>query len=128
MNKTIALFDFDGTITIKDSTKSFYRFLYRSNFTYLFNNYILCLLHISLYKMGIINYLPLKKYRLNIHTSKFNNIEFQNLVDEFYSKYFSELLNPKAIDRIQWHKSQGHEVWVISASYDFLLHKWSIKN
>lgn len=128
MKKSIALFDFDGTITTEDSTKSFYRYLYTSNLAYLFYNYIMCLPHIFLCKIRAINYLPLKKYRLNLHTSKFNKVEFQDLVDEFCNKHFSKLLNPKAMDKIQWHKSQGHEVWIISASYDFILYKWSLLN
>jgi HAD superfamily phosphoserine phosphatase-like hydrolase len=32
------------------------------------------------------------------------------------------------MERIFWHKNQGHDVWVISASFDFLLHEWSVKN
>ena len=36
-------------------------------------------------------------------------------------------MNPKAIQRINWHKNQGHELWVISASYDFILEKWTRK-
>ena len=24
-----------------------------------------------------------------------------------------------------WHKKEGHEVWIVSASYDFILDKWA---
>jgi HAD superfamily phosphoserine phosphatase-like hydrolase len=78
--------------------------------------------------MRIISYLPLKKFRLHIHTSQFSNSIFKRLTNEFYLNCFSELLNVKAVERIQWHKSQGHDVWVISASFDFLLHEWAVKN
>ena len=128
MKKTIALFDFDGTITTIDSTKSFYKFLYKSKVQYLLFNYLYCLPLIILLKMRVINYLPLKKYRLGIHTSKLNNKEFNQLIRDFYTKVFSSLLNSRALDRIEWHKKQGHEVWIISASYDFLLTKWSLEN
>jgi HAD superfamily hydrolase (TIGR01490 family) len=128
MKKAIALFDFDGTITTFDSVHYFYKSLYKSTFNYLFYNYVLCFWHIILYRIKLIGYFPLKAWRLHIHTSKFTNEELYNLSSEFYSKYFPDLLNPVALQRIQWHKNQGHDVWVISASYDFLLHEWAIKN
>ena len=128
MKKTIALFDFDGTITTKDSTKYFYKFLYKSNLQYWLFNYLYCLRLIILLKLRVINYLPLKKYRLEVHTSKFNDKKFKQLIADFYTKVFSSLLNPRALERINWHKKLGHEVWVISASYDFLLNRWSQDN
>lgn len=128
MKKSIALFDFDGTITTIDSSQYFYKFLYSSKLYYFYKNYILCICYIFLYKIKIISYLPLKKYRLHIHTSKFHDKVFDKITSEFYTKCFSDLLNPKAVERIFWHKKQGHDVWVISASFDFLLHEWSIKN
>jgi phosphatidylglycerophosphatase C len=128
MKKVLALFDFDGTITFFDSTYSFYKFLYKSELSFFFNHYILCLWHLMLYRLRLINYLILKEKRLDIHTSRYNNADFFNLTEQYYEKVFYNLLNPKAIERINWHKSQGHDVWVISASFDFLLHDWVIKN
>jgi HAD superfamily phosphoserine phosphatase-like hydrolase len=126
MKKSIALFDFDGTISNFDSTHSFYRYLYKSQLGYLVFHYFFCLFDIIFYRLGFTSYLRLKNKRLDIHTSKFNDSEFLYLTNDYYNKFFKRLLNPKAIDRIAWHKSQGHDVWVISASYDFLLHNWSI--
>jgi phosphatidylglycerophosphatase C len=128
MKKTIALFDFDGTITIQDSTESFYRYLYKSIFFYFLFHYVICSWDFVLYRMKFKSYLQLKNKRLHIHTSKFTESEFLKLTEDYFKKCFKSLLNPKAIDRINWHKNQGHEVWVISASYDFLLHKWSIES
>jgi HAD superfamily phosphoserine phosphatase-like hydrolase len=72
--------------------------------------------------------MTLKEKRLDIHTSKFNESEILKLSEEYYKNCFFNILNSKAIDRINWHKNQGHELWVISASYDFLLQKWSTEN
>jgi len=128
MNKTLVLFDFDGTITVIDSTLSFYKFLYNSKLLFLYNHYFLCLRYVLLYRLKLISYFTLKKKRLDIHTTKFNDSEILKLSEEYYKKYYHNLLNPKAMDRINWHKNQGHELWVISASYDFLLQKWSMEN
>jgi phosphatidylglycerophosphatase C len=128
MKKAIALFDFDGTITIQDSTQSFYRYLYKSFFLYFLFHYVVCSWDFVLYRMKFKSYLHLKNKRLHIHTSKFTESEFLNLTENYYKNCFKYLLNPNAIDRINWHKNQGHEVWIISASYDFLLYKWSIES
>ena len=128
MKKTLALFDFDGTISFIDTTLSFYKFLYNSKVLFLYNHYFLCLHYVLFYRLKLISYIILKKKRLDIHTSKFNDSEILKLSEDYHKKHFFELLNPKAIDRINWHKNQGHELWVISASYDFLLRKWSMEN
>ena len=128
MKKTLALFDFDGTITVIDSTLSFYNFLYNSKVSFLYNHYFLCFHYVLLYRLKLISYVTLKERRLDIHTSKYNDSELLKLSEEYYKKYCFKLLNPKAMERIIWHKNQGHELWVISASYDFLLQKWSIEN
>jgi HAD superfamily hydrolase (TIGR01490 family) len=128
MKKAIALFDFDGTLTIEDSTLSFYRYLYKSKLLYFVLHYIFCLWDLILYRLKFTSYLKLKNKRLHVHTSKFSESEFLNLTEDYYYKHFKSILNPKAIDRISWHKNQGHDVWVISASYDFLLEKWSLEN
>lgn len=128
MKKTLALFDFDGTITVIDSTLSFYKFLYNSKVLFLYNHYFLCLHYVLLYRLKLISYMTLKERRLDIHTSKYNDSELLKLSEEYYKKYYFKLLNPNAMDRINWHKNQGHELWVISASYDFLLQKWSMEN
>ena len=83
---------------------------------------------IFLCRMKFTSYLRLKNRRLHIHTSKFKEADFLNLTEEFNKKYFRSLLNPKALERLIWHRNQGHDVWVISASYDFLLIKWSMEN
>ena len=50
------------------------------------------------------------------------------MTQEFHIKVFNSLLNSKALNKIQWHENLGHDVWIISASYDFLLTRWSKNN
>lgn len=128
INKTLVLFDFDGTITYKDSADSFYKFLYNSRLNFIFNNYILCFNLIVLFKLKLIDYYALKKRRLEIHTSKFDTDSLLVKSKIFRDTKFHDILIPAALDKIQWHKTQGHDVWVVSASYDFLLEKWAFDN
>ncbi len=82
----------------------------------------------SVVSMGLKDYVELKNKRLYVHTSKFNEVDFLILTEKFYKNHFELLLNHRAIDRINWHKEEGHEVWIISASYDFILDRWCTKN
>jgi HAD superfamily hydrolase (TIGR01490 family) len=126
--KTLVLFDFDGTITNKDSSKTFYKFLYNSSLHFIFNNYFFCFRLIILLKMNLISYVKLKKKRLLIHTSKIDTNELISISEKFRTTQLQKILIPAALDKIQWHKNQGHEIWIISASYDFILEKWAQEN
>ena len=44
----------------------------------------------------------------------------------FRNTKMKEILIPAALDKIQWHKVQGHDIWLVSASYDFILEKWAL--
>lgn len=126
--RVLVLFDFDGTITFEDSSSVFFRFLYDSKYHFFYNNYILCFRLSLLLKLKIINYLPLKKRRLQIHTSKYDDNSLFNFSENFKIKFLNKLLIPAAMEKIQWHKQQGHEIWIVSASYDFILANWAREN
>ena len=128
VKKTLVLFDFDGTITYKDSADSFYKFLYNSPLLFIFKNYFLCFRLIILLKMKLISYIILKKKRLLIHTSKIDTNKLLAISEKFRNTEFQKILIPAALDKIQWHKNEGHEIWIISASYDFILEKWAQEN
>jgi phosphatidylglycerophosphatase C len=123
--KTLVLFDFDGTLTYRDSSEAFYQFLYKSKIDYFFFNYVLCLKEALFLKLNIFDYLNLKKRRLHVHTSRFNDYQLQGLADEFRKKEFNNILIPNALIKLFWHKKEGHEIWIVSASYDFILDKWA---
>jgi HAD superfamily hydrolase (TIGR01490 family) len=126
INKTLVLFDFDGTITYKDSADYFYKFLYNSRLNFIFNNYILCFKLIILFKLKLTDYYALKKRRLEIHTSKYDTDSLLVKSEIFRNSKMQEILIPAALDKIQWHKLQGHDIWLVSASYDFILEKWAL--
>jgi phosphatidylglycerophosphatase C len=126
--KTLVLFDFDGTITSKDSSDTFYKFLYNSPVHFIFNNYFFCFRLLILLKIKLISYIILKKKRLLIHTSKIDENKLLTISEKFRTTELQKILIPAALDKIQWHKNQGHEIWIISASYDFILEKWAQEN
>jgi HAD superfamily hydrolase (TIGR01490 family) len=123
--KTLALFDFDGTLTSRDSSVAFYQFIYKSKTYFFIFNYIICFKELLFFIFNNSNYLPLKKRRLFVHTSKLKDHELRLLVDAFRKKELNNILISSALNRLLWHKSEGHDVWIVSASYDFILDNWA---
>jgi HAD superfamily hydrolase (TIGR01490 family) len=126
--KYLALFDFDETISIIDSTKLFYKTLYKNKFLYFFNHYILCGFELLKSKFGLQSYLILKNKRLKIHLDGLTENEFKKVTSIFNEKIIDTIINVKAMETIEWHKLNSHDVWVVSASYDFLIANWCEKN
>ena len=125
--KELALFDFDGTISSKDSTKIFYQSLYTNRLIFLFKNIFLCMPEFIAHKLGYKDYTFLKRKRLQIHVGKLSENNFKRHLFNFHHKLLPSIIKQSALERIDWHKVQGHEIWIVSASFDFLLSEWCEK-
>jgi HAD superfamily hydrolase (TIGR01490 family) len=53
---------------------------------------------------------------------------FLNVAKEYSLKHIDEILRSKAMEKIVWHKEQGHKVVVVSASMECWLKPWCNKN
>lgn len=124
MKAGLALFDFDGTITSKDSATLFYKTLYNSPIVFVYRHLILCLPQYISYRLKLTDYIPLKRRRLQVHVGGLTEENFNRKVLEFQQMHLPSIIKNSALDRLSWHKDQGHEIWVVSASYDFLLSEW----
>lgn len=122
----ISFFDFDGTITKDDSMFRFIRFAV-GDFKFVIGLFFLSPVLI-LFKLKIIpNYQA--KSRMISHFFKGYNIKtFEKLASEFSLNHIDKILKPSAIEKIQWHKNEGHKVVVVSASIDLWLRPWCEKN
>lgn len=125
--KSLALFDFDGTISNLDSTTLFYKSLYSNRFAFIYRHLFLCLPQFLAYHFNLTNYLPLKRKRLQIHIGILSDDNFNRHLLKFQQVHLPSILKESAIERINWHINQGHDIWVVSASYDFLLSQWCEK-
>ncbi len=123
---SIAFFDFDDTISNGDSLWHFLRYSFSP-------------LQISLKLASISPSLILFKLRLmdnNIAKAKlfkafFSHMtlqEFDNLARNFAAQKIDTLIKPDALERIYWHKQQGHQVVVVSASPVNWLKPWCTKH
>ena len=122
----LALFDFDGTITTKDSLVDFIQYAVGR----------------PKYYMGLVVLSPI----LTAYTLKLikNNIAKEKLIAHFFkgwdadkfhklSKQYSleqidKITRPKAIAKIRWHQEQGHKIVIVSASMECWLKPWCDKN
>lgn len=118
----LALFDFDGTITVGDTFSPFLRFAVRP----------------SRVALGGLLVGPLVLgYRLRLVSASrarpiVTRVGFQgeraDTVRDLGRKYAAEVLptvlRPNALERIDWHQRQGDVVVVVSASLDVYVDPW----
>jgi phosphatidylglycerophosphatase C len=122
----ITFFDFDGTITTKDSLADFVKFAVGKQ------NYYLGLLVLSpLLIRYIFNFVSnnVAKEKLLYHFfNGWNIIRFQQISDKYGLERIDKIIRPKAIEKIKWHQQKGHEVVIVSASMENWLIAWCQKN
>lgn len=122
MSKGLALFDFDGTITSKDSLLEFIKFS-TGNIGFILVMVLfspLILYYVFIKKEGEIA----KRKVLSFLFKGKTNTELKKLGITFTEKVIPSILLPKAIEEINNHKKEGNRIVVISASLDMWLKPW----
>jgi len=122
----LALFDFDGTITTDDSLISFIRFAMGDS-KFLVGMVILSPMLVA-YKLKLIANYRAKEYMLSYFFKGMSKEKFMQLTREYSLKHIDSIVRPKAIQKIAWHKEQGHKIVVVSASIECWLKSWCDKN
>jgi phosphatidylglycerophosphatase C len=106
----LALFDFDGTIIRVDSLIKFIRFV-KGDLKTAWGIFILSPI-LVLYKLKIIPNYRAKQWLLSYFLKGMNEQDFLTISTEFSLHHIDSYVRPKAIERILWHKQQGHKVVV----------------
>ena len=122
----IVFFDFDGTITKKDSLIEFLKFALGS-FEY-YKGLIALSPILLVYKLKIIpNHIA--KEKLIAHFFKgCDSIHFNDIANRYSIEEIDKIIRPKALEKITWHIGKGHKVVVVSASMECWLKGWCDKN
>ncbi|MET0794505.1 MAG: HAD family hydrolase [Polyangiaceae bacterium] len=117
----IALFDFDGTITFKDTFTPFIYFA--SSGMRLALGTVLLGPMILGYKLGLI---AAPKMRAAIARIAFQGRRESELkaLGACYSATLPALVRPEALEKIRWHQANGDVVVVVSASLGAYLRHW----
>lgn len=118
----IAFFDFDGTISKKDTLIHFIRFAVGDL------NFLLGIVLLSptilMYKLKLINSHYAKQMVISYYFKNYKEVDFINITRSYSLNKLSKIIRPEAIKKILWHKEQGHKVVVVSASIDYWLKPW----
>ncbi len=118
----LVLFDFDGTITIDDSLIRFIRFVVGdTNFIW---GMILLSPMLTAYKLKLIPNYKAKQYMLSYFFKGMSDEKFMQVANEYSLKHIKTILRPKAMEKITWHKEQGHKIVIVSASIECWLKPW----
>jgi len=121
--KKIAFFDFDGTITKKDSFLEFIKFskgILSFYFGFLINSP-----YLVAYKLKIISNQKAKEKILQFFFQNMPFDKFQNLCNQFSEQKVPSLIRPKALEEIKKLQSNNITVVVVSASPENWIRKWT---
>lgn len=122
--KTYAFFDFDGTITVKDTLLPFLYFAFPLP-NFIFN--LFCLIpYVILYLLGAIDNSQMKVYCLTKFIKGLEDQELEDKAKEFAESKLKDLVRPQALEKIKWHQRQGHHVFLVSANLHVFLKYWGV--
>ncbi len=122
MKKRIAFFDFDGTITTKDTLLEIIKFC-KGNFRF-YLGFFINSPFILAWKAGIISNQAAKERILKYFFGGTSLEIFQKNCDEFSDIKIPALIRPKAITEIEKLKVTGAEIVIVSASAENWIQKW----
>lgn len=126
MSQTIAFFDFDGTITTKDTLLEFIKFS-KGKFRF-YTGFALNSPWLIALKFKLISNQTAKE---KILTWFFRNIpvtDFQQTCDRFATEIIPTLIRPKALQEITTLKEKGVPVVIVSASPENWIRPWTGPN
>ena len=122
----LALFDFDGTITDRDSMLAFLR--YSHSATGFIIKSILCTPVLCAFALNIISNEKAKELILKRFFQDWNEAKLTEIGQQFSTNELDSLVRKLAIKRILAHLTAGHDVVVVSASLTSWLQPWCENN
>lgn len=118
----LALFDFDGTITTRETFPDFIRLAVAPG-RLAWGKVLLAPLIVG-YRLGIVSGTVVRAaiVRLGFTGVRLTALEARGL--EFARAGLPGVIRPKAIERIVWHQRRGDTVVVVSGAFDVYLRPW----
>lgn len=122
----IAIFDFDHTMTDRDSLLPF--LFYMQGFWKTIYCLITLLPAFTRYLGGFLSRQGIKEKILTCFMAGklFSNV--QALGKNYAIQQLDCYLKPEALERLAWHQSQGHRCLLVSASLEFYLKPWAMRH
>ena len=115
--KKLIIFDFDGTLTKRDTLRPFVKYIAASQKC----NYKLFMFYCLLVqlKLKFIADKPFKEAFLRLFIKGMNVTEVQKMVDSFFDDQLQYLLNDVIFEKLKNHIASGERVYLASANFDF---------
>ena len=121
--KKIAFFDFDGTITKKDTLLEFIKF--SKGFFSFYTGFLLNSPYLIAYKLKIISNQSAKEKILSFFFGNMSLQKFQGLCDRFIEQKLPSLIRPAALEEIEKLKQTGFALVIVSASAQNWIRGWA---
>lgn len=124
--KTLVLFDFDGTLTNKDSFLSFIQFYHGKPKYWVGMGFLSP--YIALYLAGLYPNWKLKQKVLSWFFKGEPVQRFQDKASRFSREVIPHMIRPGVLDAIQSYRQKGARTLVVSASAEAWLQDWCLSN
>ncbi len=122
----LALFDLDGTVTRRDTLLDFVRFALG------WKPFLSGVAHLSPYTtaftLGVLNGTVFKEIYLSHFFNGWPKKRFQQYGLAYAVHVLPLMVKPDALDRIKWHKKEGHRVIIVTASIKEWIEAWCKRN
>ncbi len=119
----VAAFDFDGTLTYRDTLIPF--LIYTCGYLKTWSQLILSLPIFIKYLGGLVSRQTVKEELLIGLIATLPLTELKKKGEEFAKRVIFKLLKPEAMKKFQWHRQQGHCCILISANLHVYLSPWA---
>lgn len=119
----VAAFDFDGTLTTRDSLLPFltYSFGYRR----VFFGLLVLLPKLIKFKVGALGRQQTKEAILTKFFQGLSHTAVQALAESFALNKLDSLIAAAALEKLQWHQRSGNRCIIVSASIETYLLPWA---
>ena len=118
----VAVFDFDGTLTRRDSLLPFLR-ISVGRFQFWWGLLVLSPILLG-YAFGLIPNWRAKEAVLAHFLSGRKEEQLHQVAQKFAVEEIPKLIRPEAVQRLRWHQEQGHHTVLVSASLEAYLLPW----
>ncbi len=123
--KGIAFFDFDGTITRKDSFIDFIRFA--KGWPRFILGFALLMPILILYKLKLLANHTAKQLVIRYFFAGMPLEKMKELGKQYALTRLPQILRREAFEKLKWHMNRQHQVVVVSASADLWIMEWCKK-
>jgi HAD superfamily hydrolase (TIGR01490 family) len=118
----LALFDFDGTMTNRDTWTPFLRLAARR--PRMFAGRVLLAPVVVGYRFGMVSASAGRQIAVRVGLQGEDAAAVRRLGSEYAMTMLPRAIRKMALERIEWHKAQGDHVTLVSAGLDVYLAPW----